>query len=127
MEIFIRLRGNYANYRELMLKMLKDPEPVVRWDALKAYQTFLKREDISALLDFQNDDYMSETEMGSPLVYPLRNLALAIIEELCQKQFTKTEKVKPVEGSLMVYWWDWQPFLDWWGKRQSKWRFWDRK
>jgi hypothetical protein len=125
--VFARLRDNYKNYRQLMLEMLKDPEPTVRWNALKQYQTFLNREDIPLLLSFQNDDYMSEAEMGSPLVYPLRNMALAIIEELCQKQFTKSEKVEPGEAGRMVYWWDWQPFLDWWGKRQSKWRFWERK
>jgi len=123
LEVLVRLRDSYKNYRQLMLEMLKDPEPVVRWEALKAYQTFLGREDIPLLLRFQNDEYMTETEMGSPLIYAIRNDALAVIEVLCGKQFTKTEKVKPGEGSLMVYWWDWQPFLDWWQKRQSKWRF----
>jgi len=67
---------------------------------------------------------MTETEMGSPLVYAIRNDALAAIESLCGKSFRKSEKVEPGEAGRMVYWWDWQPFLDWWGKRQSKWRFW---
>jgi len=107
-----------------MLEMLNDPEPTVRWEVLKAYQMFMKREDIPLLLDFQKDDYMSETEMGSPLIYPIRNQALTVIEALCQRQFAKTEKVEMSEAGLMVYWWDWQPFLDWWNKRRSKWRFW---
>lgn len=124
LNIFIRLRDNYKNYREVMLEMLRDPEAVVRWHALKAYQTFLTREDIHLLLGFQNDDYMSETEMGSPLIYAIRNDALAVIEALCGKQFTKTEKVKTVEDGLMVYWWDWKPFLEWSNKQKRKWRFW---
>lgn len=124
LEIFVRLRNNYNDYREVMLKVLRDTDAEVRWNALKEYRTFLTREDIPTLLAFQNDRYMTETEMGSPLVYAIRNDALAVIEKLCGKPFTKTEKVEPGEAGRMVYWWDWQPFLDWWGKRQSKWRFW---
>jgi len=63
---------------------------------LKEYRTFLTREDIPVLLTFQNDDYMTETEIGSPLIYAIRNDALVAIETLCGKPFTKTEKVKPV-------------------------------
>jgi hypothetical protein len=120
LEIFVRLRNNYKNYRESMVEVLQDPEAVVRWRALKEYRTFVSQEDISVLLHFQNDKYMSETEMGSPLVYAIRNDALAAIETLCGKPFRKSEKVGPGEAGRMVYWWDWQPFLDWWGKNQSK-------
>jgi len=127
LDIFIRLRKNYVDYREVMLEMLKDTEPLVRWHALKAYQTFLTRRDISQLLGFQEDKYMSETEMGSPLVYAIRNEALAVIEAICEKQFTKKEKVEMGEAGRMVYWWDWQPLLDWWTKRQSTWRFWQKE
>lgn len=123
--IFIRLGDNYKNYRKIMLNMLRDPEAVVRWRALLNCQTFLTRMDIPVLLSFQNDDYITETEMGSPLIYAIRNDALAAIEDLCGRKFKKNEKVKPVEGTLMVYWWDWQPFLDWWEKHQGKRRFWD--
>ena len=117
MEIFVRLRDNYPDFRNMMLKRLGDESPSVRWDALKAHRAFIRRENIKNLLAFQNDPYMSETEMGSPLVYPLRNLALSIIEELCLKQFAKSERVEQGEGGRLVYWWDWQPFLDWWKRR----------
>jgi hypothetical protein len=127
LKVFIRLRDNFKDYRQLMLKMLKDTEPTVRWEALKEYRTYLTQEDIPALLDLQNDRYMTETEMGSPLVYAIRNDALTIIETLCGKPFRKSEKVEPGDGGRMVYWWDWEPFLDWWEKRQSKWRFWEKK
>ncbi|MBI5385969.1 MAG: HEAT repeat domain-containing protein [Verrucomicrobia bacterium] len=126
LNIIIHLRENYRNYREVMLEMLQDPEPVVRWHALRECRTFLTRKDIPALLVFQNDKYMAETEMGSPLVYAIRNDALAAIETLCGKPFTKSEKVEPGEAGRMVYWWDWKPFLDWWSRRHSKWRFWER-
>jgi hypothetical protein len=124
LEIFIRLRDNYKNYRELMLNMIKDPDASVRGLALRQNRTFLTKEDIPVLLEFQNDDYMTETEMGSPLIYALRNEALAAIEDLCGRQFRKSEKVKTVEGSLMVYWWDWQPVLEWWDKYKRKRFFW---
>lgn len=127
LDIFVRLRTNNNSYREVMLEMLGDSEATVRWHALREYRTFLTEEDIPVLLNFQNDDYMTETEMGSPLVYAIRNDALAAIETLCGKTFTKSEKVEPGEAGRMVYWWDWQPFLDWWNKRQSKWKFWERK
>lgn len=125
--LLITLRESYTDYRATMLECLSDTNSEVRMHALAAFQTFLNREDIPLLLDFQNDDYMSETEMNSPLVYPIRNQALAVIGALCQKRFPKAEKVKMVEDGQMVYWWDWKPFLDWWRKRQSKWRFWERR
>ena len=111
LDIFIRLRNNYKNYREVMLDMLRDREATVRSHVLKEYRTFLTKKDIPVLLCFQNDRYMTETEMGSPLVYAIRNEALAVIEILCGKLFTKSELVESGEAGRMVYWWDWQPFL----------------
>jgi hypothetical protein len=126
LDIFIRLRDSYKNYREIMLKMLEDTEPTVRRRVLGMYQTFLTRHDVSTLLNFQNDRYMTETELGSPLVYAIRNDAMAALEALCGKQFRKSEKVEPGEAGRMVYWWDWQPFLDWWGSSQVKRQFWNK-
>ena len=54
LEIFVRLRDNYKDYKETMLTLLKDPEAVVRWHALRQYRTFLTREEIPKLIDFQN-------------------------------------------------------------------------
>lgn len=123
--LFVALRNEFADYRERMLDCLKDPSPEVRFQALTVFQTFLSRKDISSLLHFQHDNYLAETEMGSPLVYALRNQALAVIESLCGKEFRKTEKVVMlVSEERIAYCWDWQPFLNWWKKEGSKWRFW---
>jgi hypothetical protein len=123
LEIFVPLRKNYKNYKKLMIGLLQDPSPVVRGRAVREYKTFLAGEDIPMLLHFKNDKYMTETEMGGPLLYAIRNDALAAIEALCGRQFTKSEKVEPSEADKMVYWWDWQPFLDSWNEKQNKWRF----
>lgn len=120
LDIFVPLRKNYKNYEKLMIGLLRDPNPVVRGRALRESKTFLTRKDVPMLLHFQNDKYMTETKMGSPLLYAIRNDALAAIETLCGKQFTKGEKVEPCETDDMVYWWDWQPFLDWWNERQNR-------
>jgi hypothetical protein len=117
--LLIRLRENFPNYRAVMLECLKDTDPEVRIDALAAYSTFLTNKDIQALLDFQRDDYMSETSMNSPLVFLIRNQALEIIERLCGQKLPKHENVKMLEDGHTVYWWDWKPFLDWWKKSQK--------
>jgi len=121
--VFIRLGESFRDYRAMMLERLADSVPMVRSLALGAYRTFLTRRGIPLLLRFQLDDFMSETSMGSPLIYPVRNQALAVIEALCGKTFTKHEVVRVLEDGYTVYWWDWQPFLDWWEKRQRKWPF----
>jgi hypothetical protein len=112
--IFVRLGENFRDYRTMMLARLADSVPMVRSLALGAYRTFLTRKDIPLLLRFQHDEYMSETSMGSPLIYPIRNQALAVIEALCGKTFTKHEEVRILEDNHTVYWWDWHPFLAWW-------------
>ena len=122
--LLIRLRENFPGYRSMMLRCLKDPDPDVRTNALAAYETFLTEKDIPLLLEFEQDDYMSETSMNSPLIYAIRNQALAIIERLCGQKFPKHENVKAIEDGHTVYWWDWRPFLDWWEKQRRKWRFW---
>jgi len=125
LSLLIRLRENFPNYRSMMLECLKDSASGVRAETLAAYPTFLTAKDIPALMEFQHDDYMSETSMNSPLVYLIRNQALEIIERLCGQKFPKHENVKLLEDGHTVYWWDWKPILDWCNKRQSKWHFWD--
>jgi len=127
LDLFVRFRKTYENYREVMLGMLNDPEPTIRWEVLRHHKTFLQKEDIPALLRFQNDEYMSETEMNSPLIYAIRNHALTIIEDLCGKQFRKSEKVEPGPNGLLVYWWDWAPFLEWWEAQNRGWKFWKKR
>jgi hypothetical protein len=125
--LLVRLRSNFVDYRAMMLQCLKDANPVVRGRALNEYQTFLSAEDIPILLELRNDNYMSETSMYSPLIYPLRNKALSIIEHLSGKVFAKDENVKALDDGHTVYWWDWAACLEWWEHRKGKSRnFWKR-
>ncbi len=55
--------------------------------------------------------------MGGPVHYVLRNQALTTIERMAGRQFVKHELTEMVEGEV-VFWWDWQPMLEWY--RASK-------
>jgi hypothetical protein len=118
--LLIPLRDNFLDYRSIMLKCLTDSNSEIRSRALGEFRTFLTRDDIPTLLPFQNDDYMSEASMGSPLIYPIRNQALAVIEELSQQTFSKHENVTALADGLTVYWWDWKSFLEWWQRGRPK-------
>jgi hypothetical protein len=121
----IRLADNFSDYRSMMLRCLNDQNSTIRAEALAAYETFLTKKDIPLLLQFQDDKFMSETSMGGPLIYPIRNQALVIIEKLCGHLFLKHEKVQVLEGGGNVSWYDWKPFLDWWSVyKPMNWRFW---
>jgi hypothetical protein len=117
LDYFVMLRSHYPNYREKMLTYLSDDDLGYRQIALLVYETYCKSKEIEPLLKFKNDDYASEISMNSYLVYKLRNLALKKIERLSGKNFRKYEKVEPREGTL-VYWNDWEPFLEWWANQQ---------
>lgn len=122
--IVIKLREELPEYRDWMLQCLRDTDPTVRWDVLMNSQTFLKPREIEPLLAFKDDDYLTETSMGSPLVYILRNEALERIEKNIGKTFERRQLSEIVEGGETAFWWDWKPFLEWWDKRQNKWQFW---
>ena len=94
----IRLRENFPGYRSMMLRCLKDPDPDVSTNALAAYETFLTEKDIPLLLEFQRDDYMSETSMNSPLIYAIRNQALAIIEQLLWADISEARECQGYRG-----------------------------
>jgi hypothetical protein len=76
--IFGLLGQTLDNYRELMLRALKDSDAQVRRKALVMYHTFAKPGEIEPLEVFENDDYVTEVGMGSHLIYELRK-----IEESC--------------------------------------------
>lgn len=128
LSLLIRLRENFDNYRSLMLHSLQDSNPSIRGEALQHFQTFLTSKDVPVLLKFKDDEYMSETSMGSPLIYPIRNQALAVIEALLGRKFSKNENVKVIDDAHTVYWWDWKSFLDWWEGQQKRkaWKIWKK-
>ncbi|HTI68552.1 MAG TPA: hypothetical protein VMF06_01195 [Candidatus Limnocylindria bacterium] len=123
--IYIRLRNNYNNYSSTMQKLLNDPAASVRRQALDAYETFLKIENIPALFPLEKDMFASETSMYSPLSFIIRNQALKTIELLGGTVFQKIEGVEIVEGDP-VYFWEWAPMYEWWNKRNSRWVFWKK-
>ena len=108
-----------SNYRGLMLKALKDNDPMVRQKAICAYDTFAKPKEYAPLECFENDDYATEVGMGSYLVYELRNQALETIEKVIGRTFNKAEKTEIYKGKAAVFWWDWEPFHVW---KDSMWR-----
>lgn len=107
------------NYRDLMLKALKDDDAMVRYKALYAYHTFAHPKELAPLEQFENDDYVTEVGMGSHLVYELRNQALEMIEKTIGQRFKKHEITEIYKDKNVVFWWDWTPFHEW---KKSIWR-----
>jgi hypothetical protein len=89
--VLIKLRSRLPKYRDWMLQCLRDSYPTVRMAALLNSQTFLKAKEIDPLLTFKEDDYLTETSMGSPLVYLLRNEALDRIEQSIGRTFERKQ------------------------------------
>jgi len=104
--MFILLGQKLNNYRELMLRALKDGDAQVRRKSLLMYCTFAKPGEIEALEFFENDDYVTEVGMGSHLIYELRNLALETIEKVTNQKFKKFEKTDVYKAKNVVFWWD---------------------
>ena len=116
--LVVAAREYLPNFRETMLKLLADPDHAVRTAALLASDTFLRRGEIAPLIPFQWDTSVSETEaMGGPWRYIFRDEALLRIENLASKSFRKFESSESTGGRI-VFWWDWQPFIDWWAANQ---------
>jgi hypothetical protein len=122
--VVVKLRGQLPEYRDWMLQCLRDSYSSVRNHALLNSQTFLKPKEIEPLLAFEKDDYLTETSMGSPLVYLLRNEALDRIEKSLGKTFQRQQLSEVVKGGETAYWRDWKPFLDWRNNHWGRWCFW---
>jgi len=117
--LLIAVRGSVVGYRTLMLKALADQSSSVRTVALNATETFLKSREIEPLLSFESDSYLSEIGgMGGPIHYVLRNQALTTIERMAGRQFAKHELTE-IKESEVVFWWDWNPMLEWYRASKS--------
>ncbi len=117
--LLVLMRAQFPEYRSAMLKALLDSDAQVRMAALNAADTFLKTGEIEPLLSFERDLYLSETGgMGGPLHYVLRDDALAKIECMAGKQFAKHELTE-IKESEVVFWWDWNPMLEWYRASKS--------
>src|SRR5205807_9276341 len=116
--VTVAARQHLPNFRATMLGLLADPDHAVRTAALLATDTFLQKGEIEPLILFQSDTSVSETEaMGGPWRYVFRDEALFRIEKLAGRSFRKYESSE-INGERVVFWWDWQPFLDWWVARR---------
>ncbi|HYF37871.1 MAG TPA: hypothetical protein VD994_21390 [Prosthecobacter sp.] len=100
-------------YRQLMLKGLIDPDPIVRKEALLGYPTYGRPNEVLPLEPFETDSYFAEISMNGPLIFELRNLALETIERTIGKKFTKAEKADTTPDGEVVFWWDWTPYHRW--------------
>jgi hypothetical protein len=104
-----------------MLNGLKDANPMVRKEALLAYETYRQGKDVTPLETFENDTYIAEDSMGGPLTYELRNLALETIERVIGRTFKKHEKAETLPRGEIAYCWDWAPYHAWKESWTHKW------
>ncbi|MDH5228458.1 MAG: hypothetical protein OEY38_00135 [Gammaproteobacteria bacterium] len=118
LELFVWLKDNYPNYREIMADYLISDDLGYRRIALYHYYTYAKKGEISPLIHFRQDDYAAEKGMNSDYFYELRDLALEKISSLAGKQFCSTRISEPYDGTV-VSWYDWSLFLEWWELEKS--------
>lgn len=109
-------------YRSIMLAGLVDASPLVRKQALLAFTTYGSLHDIGHLERFESDDYLAETNMGGPLVYELRNLALKEIEVTVGRTFRRHEMTEILETGELAYWWSWSDFRAWSRRPTRRWQ-----
>jgi hypothetical protein len=105
-----RFRSKVRDYRGLMLEGLIDSDPMVRKEALLAYETYCQPKEVAPLEKFESDSYLAEISMTGPLIYELRNLALETIERVIGKSFKKSEKTELTSDGEVAFWWDWSPY-----------------
>ena len=117
--ILFELRNAVPNFAQQMVESLTDTDAEVREFALRNAHLFINRKDIHRLLPFRTDPYAAETELGGPLIYVLRNLALEQIENILRKRFPKSE-LSELDNHEVRFWWDWEPFLAWWSKQKAQ-------
>lgn len=120
--LLARYGRDLAGYRETMLGLLGDADEGVRYRALSAYPTHALEGEISPLLSFESDEYMTEVGMGSDLIFAHRNQALAMIETITGQRFRKVERSARLPDGKIVRWWDWGGFHRWrksWKNRRS--------
>jgi hypothetical protein len=104
------MRSQLPDFRQTMLTFLHDPSVTVRTAALLASETFLRKDEIEPLVQFQSDDRISETGgMGGPWRYIYRDEALLRIEKLADRSFRKHE-LSDVKNNQVIFWWDLAPF-----------------
>jgi hypothetical protein len=108
-----RYHAEVPDFRPLMMNGLLSTDPMVRKEALLAYELYCHPKEVVPLEGFERDDYLTETAMGGPLIYELRNLALETIEHVIRKQFRKTEKTEAQPTGEVAFWWDWAPYHSW--------------
>ena len=118
--LIILLEPDLSKHRELVLDALKDKDPAVRGQAIRAYSTFAKPKELAPLEALEADSHVAELGMGSPcLIYDIRNEALEAIEHVIGRTFPKAERAQVLEDGAVAFWWDWKPFHDW---KKSWWR-----
>jgi hypothetical protein len=119
-KLLARFSSEVPDYRAMMLNGLENPDPMVRKEALLAYGSYCRAKEVAPLEAFENDSYVTETNMGGPLVYEIRNLALETIERVIGRTFQKSEKSEARASGEVAFWWDWTPYHAWknrWFKR----------
>lgn len=118
LELYVWLRGNYSDYRNVMKGFLHSHDLGFRRIALHNYETYAEDNEISPLVHFSNDGYTAEKGMNSDLFYELRDLALEKIEIITGNSFCCSRLNEPCDGTV-VSWYDWSNFFKWWEKEKT--------
>ncbi len=113
LKMVTRFRASVPDFRSLMMEGLSSSDPMVRKEAVLAYELYCLPKEVAPLERFEHDDYVTETAMGGPLLYELRNLALETIERVIGKNFRKAEKTEARSTGEVAFWWDWSPYHAW--------------
>jgi hypothetical protein len=118
LELFIWLRQNYPDYRDVMLSYLSSKKLGCRKIALNNFETFAERNEVTPLVKFYSDNYAAENSMMGVMRYELRDIALEKIEFIIGKKVRLAQLSETYDGGT-VTWYDWTPFLLWWEKNKA--------
>jgi len=123
-DLVIKYRKYIPSYRNIMLNLLKDEDDATRGKVLASYLTFAHKNEFEPLEPFENDDYVSEIAMGSPLYFVNRNDAFDLIEKITGNKFDRFEILEKSSNGKEAYMIAWAPFHYW---KNSFWRKFFRK
>lgn len=118
LELYIWLKDNYPNYKDVLRKYIFSDDLGYRKIALYHCESFVNEKELSPLIRFSQDDYAAEKGMNSELFYELRDLALEKISKLVGKQFCGIRLSESHDGTV-VSWYDWAPFYEWWEENKA--------
>lgn len=111
--IFIAWGDHRSDYKSVCLSLLRHPRSEIRAVAVSYASWFLCPQDYPLLFEFRNDPDISETSMGGPLRYVLRDHAQRVLRYLtkCPTPYDGDCFEETPEGRVSYQ--SWAAFLNW--------------